>query len=337
MVSIKDYIQLITEGKTLTRQQAAEAFEILMSGEAEPAQIGGFLMALRMRGETVDELTGATEVMRSKVLGVKAPAGSVDTCGTGGDACGTHNISTCSAFVVAGAGIPVAKHGNKSISSKSGSANVLLALGVNLDVTVRVVERSIERAGIGFMFAPSHHSAMKYVGPSRVSLGVRTIFNLLGPLSNPAGTKRQVIGIYDGAWLVPIAETMRNLGSEKLWVVHGADGLDELTTTGITQVAELDNGVIRTFEVSPTDVGLPLTTLDKLKGGDSIENAMAIKKVLAGEVGPFRDIVLLNAAAAILVSGKVDDLRSGVELAAQSIDQGKALKALEILISVTNE
>lgn len=335
MAAIQDYIRAVSEGDTLSREQAAAAFELLMSGQAEPAQIGGFLMALRMRGETVDEITGAAEVMRAKATGVKAPDGSVDTCGTGGDASGTYNISTCSAFVVAGAGIPVAKHGNKSISSKSGSADVLAALGVNLDVSPEVVSKCIEEAGIGFMFAPAHHSAMKHVGPARVALGVRTIFNLLGPLSNPAGTKRQVIGVFDKAWVLPIAEVLRNLGSERLWVVHGEDGLDELTTTGGTHVASLENGQISTFTVRPEDVGLPLATKDMLKGGDANENAAAIMAVLGGEANAFRDVVLLNAGAAILVAGKADDLVSGVGMAARAIDEGRAKAALDDLIRLT--
>ncbi len=337
MKTIQDYIKVISNGETLSRADAAAAFDLLMTGQAEPAQIGGFLMGLRMRGETVDEITGAAEVMRAKATGVKAPPGSVDTCGTGGDAHGTYNISTCSAFVVAGAGIPVAKHGNKSISSKSGSADVLAALGVKLDVSPAVVERCIREAGIGFMFAPAHHSAMKHVGPARVSLGVRTIFNILGPLSNPAGAKRQVIGVYAEEWLGPIAEVLRNLGAEKLWVVHGADGLDELSTTGETKVAELKDGVITRFSVYPADAGLPLAEMAQLKGGDGVENAAAIRAVLIGEASAFRDIVLLNAGAALLVGDKVDDLKSGVEMAALSIDQGHALAALEKLVAITNE
>lgn len=337
MKTIQDYIKDISNGETLSRADAAAAFDLLMTGQAEPAQIGGFLMGLRMRGETVDEITGAAEVMRAKATGVKAPPGSVDTCGTGGDAHGTYNISTCSAFVVAGAGIPVAKHGNKSISSKSGSADVLAALGVKLDVSPAVVERCIREAGIGFMFAPAHHSAMKHVGPARVSLGVRTIFNILGPLSNPAGAKRQVIGVYAEEWLGPIAEVLRNLGAEKLWVVHGADGLDELSTTGETKVAELKDGVITRFSVYPADAGLPLAEMAQLKGGDGVENAAAIRAVLNGEASAFRDIVLLNAGAALLVGDKVDDLKSGVEMAALSIDQGHALAALEKLVAITNE
>ncbi len=337
MARIEDYIQIVSTGASLSRQEAAEAFELLMTGQAEPAQIGGFLMALRVRGETVDEITGAAEVMRAKATGVKAPEGAVDTCGTGGDSSGTYNISTCSSFVVAGAGIPVAKHGNKSISSKSGSADVLASLGVNLDVTPEIVETCINKANIGFMFAPAHHSAVRHVGPARASLGVRTIFNLLGPLSNPAGAKRQVLGVFSDEWLVPIAEVLRTLGSTKLWVVHGADGLDELSTTGETKVAALEKGEITTFTVHPEDVGLPLSSIDMLKGGDSEVNAVAIKEVLKGEMGPFRDIVLLNAGAALVVSGQVDDLKEAVALAGKAIDDGKALEALNTLIELTNK
>jgi len=336
MATIQDYIGMVCDGVTLSQDQAVEVFEILMSGQADLAQIGGFLIALRQRGETVDEITGAARVMRAFARGVKAPEGSVDTCGTGGDSLGTYNISTCSAFVVAGAGVPVAKHGNRSISSKSGSADVLEALGVNLDVSAELVSASIEQAGIGFMFAPAHHSAMKHVGPARKSLGVRTIFNLLGPLSNPAGSKRQVIGVFSKDWLLPFAQVLKNLGSEKLWVVHGKDGLDELTTTGQTHVCALENGQISQFSVKPQDVGLSVATPDMLKGGDADENAKAILQVLSGEKSAFRDIVLLNAGAALVVSDLADDLPSGVALAAASIDQGKAKQALSDLIDVTN-
>ncbi len=337
MSNIQDYIQKVSDGASLSRAEAAEAFDILMSGQANDAQIGGFLMALRMRGETVDEITGAAEVMRAKATGVPAPDGAVDTCGTGGDSLGTFNISTAAAFVVAGAGLPVAKHGNKSISSKSGSADVLAALGVNLDVSPEVVSRSIERAGIGFMFAPAHHSAMKHVGPARVALGVRTIFNLLGPLSNPAGAKRQVIGVFSKQWIRPMAEVLRNLGSERLWVVHGEDGLDELTTTGKSHVVSLQDGKLEEFTVHPGDVGLPVADPVMLKGGEAGENAIAISELLAGSPGAFRDIVLLNAGAALLIGDRARDLAHGVELAAQSIDQGKASEALASLVTITNE
>lgn len=335
MTTIKDFISKVCAGETLSRAEAAEAFDILMSGDADPAQIGGFLVALRMRGETVDEITGAAEVMRAKVTRVDAPEHAIDTCGTGGDASGTYNISTCAAFVVAGAGVPVAKHGNKSISSKSGSADVLSALGVNLDVPPETVTKSIHEAGIGFMFAPAHHSAMRHVGPARAALGVRTIFNLLGPLSNPAGVTKQIIGVYDKMWVEPVAHVLKNLGAKNLWVVHGEDGLDELTTTGQSYVAALSDGNISTFILTPEDAGLARVDINMLKGGESIENAAAINKVLNGEVGPFRDIVLLNAGAALVVAGLAADIKAGVDLAAQSIDQGKAKQALDKLVALT--
>ncbi len=335
MATIKDYIQKISDGATLTSDEAADAFNILVSGEADPVQIGGFLMGLRMRGETVEEITGAATVMREKATGVEAPEGAVDTCGTGGDSSGTYNISTCSAFVVAGAGVPVAKHGNKSISSKSGSADVLTSLGVNLDVSPELVKRCIIEANIGFMFAPAHHSAMRHVGPARAALGVRTIFNLIGPLSNPAKVKHQVIGVFAKEWLLPIAQVMRNLSTERLWVVHGSDGLDELTTTGPSHVAQLIDGEITSFTIRPEDVGLAQTSESMLKGGDSEVNAAAIKSVLGGEKGPFRDIVLLNAGAALFVAGKAADLNDGVRLAGEAIDNGNAHSALEKLIAIT--
>ena len=335
MKTITDYIDLIADGNSLTQQQSAHAFDILMSGEAEPAQIGGFLMALRIRGETVEEITGAAETMRAKVQRVKAPDNAIDTCGTGGDASGTYNISTCAAFVVAGCGVPVAKHGNKSVSSKSGSADVLQALGVNLDVSAETVNCAIEQAGIGFMFAPAHHSAMKHVGPSRVALGTRTIFNLLGPLSNPAGAKRQLIGVFDRSWIEPLANVLKHLGSQHVWVVHGSDGLDELTTTGESYIAALHDGEIQTFTIRPEDVGLERRQLSELKGGDAAENAAAIRAILNGQKSAFRDIVLLNAAAALIVAGKVEKLTQGMELAINSIDNGHARDSLDKLIALT--
>jgi len=308
----------------------------MMSGEAAPAQMGAFLMGLRVRGETVGEITGAVRAMRAKATGVDAPGGAVDTCGTGGDAKGTYNISTCTAFVVAGAGVPVAKHGNKSVSSKSGSADVLAALGVNLDVGPEVVSKAIEEAGVGFMFAPKHHAAMRHVAPIRAELGIRTIFNLLGPLANPAGAKFQVIGVFSRDWIVPMAEVLGNLGSERVWVVHGGDGLDELTTTGPTFVAELKGGAVTTFEVTPEDAGLPQAAPDDLLGGDAQENAAAIAGVLSGQPGAFRDIVILNAAAALVVSGKTEGLSEGAKMAAGALDGGAARKALDGLIAITN-
>ncbi len=300
----KTIIAKVATGDSLTRDEAADAFNRMMSGEATPSQMGGLLMALRVRGETVDEITGAVTTMRAKMLGVKAPADAVDIVGTGGDASGSYNISTCAAFILAGCGVPVAKHGNRALSSKSGSADVLAALGVNIELKANQIDGCIAKAGIGFMFAPAHHPAMKNVGPTRVELGTRTIFNLLGPLSNPASVKRQMIGTFSRHWVEPMAEVLRNLGSESIWVVHGSDGLDEITTTGTTTVAELKDGTIRSFEVSPEDAGLPRAKPEALKGGNADHNAKALLDVLKGKKSAFRDIAILNTAAALIVAGK---------------------------------
>jgi anthranilate phosphoribosyltransferase len=308
----------------------------MMSGEATPSQMGGLLMALRVRGETVDEITGAVTTMRAKMLGVKAPPGAIDVVGTGGDASGSFNISTCAAFIVAGTGVPVAKHGNRALSSKSGAADVLQALGVKIEMDPNQVGACIRDAGIGFMFAPAHHPAMKNVGPTRVELGTRTIFNLLGPLSNPAGVKRQMIGTFSKHWVEPLAQVLKNLGSESIWVVHGSDGLDEITTSGPTSVAALENGKIRTFEVTPEDAGLSRTKPETLRGGDAEVNAKALLEVLKGKPGPFRDIAILNAAAALIVAGKAKDLKQGAALAAKSIESGEAEGRLDRLIAVSN-
>jgi anthranilate phosphoribosyltransferase len=332
----KALIAKVATGATLTREEAAAAFDRMMSGEATPSQMGGLLMALRVRGETVDEITGAVTTMRSKMLGVKAPPGAVDVVGTGGDASGSFNISTCAAFIVAGAGVPVAKHGNRALSSKSGAADVLQALGVNIDLDADHVGTCIRDAGIGFMFAPSHHPAMKNVGPTRVELGTRTIFNLLGPLSNPAGVKRQMIGTFSRHWVEPMAQVLKNLGSETIWVVHGSDGLDEITTAGSTSVAALENGKIRTFEVTPEDAGLSRGKPEALRGGDAQQNAEALLDVLKGKRGPFRDVAVLNAAAALIVAGKAKDLKQGAALAAKSIESGEAEGRLDRLIAVSN-
>src|SRR5690348_8598781 len=315
----KALIARVASGASLTRQEAADALAQMMSGEATPSQMGGLLMALRVRGETVDEITGAVTTMRAKMLGVKAPPDAVDVVGTGGDASGSFNISTCAAFIVAGAGVPVAKHGNRALSSKSGAADVLSALGVKIDLAPEEVGRCIREAGIGFMFAPAHHPAMKNVGPTRVELGTRTIFNLLGPLSNPAGVRRQMIGTFSKHWVEPMAQVLNNLGSESVWVVHGSDGLDEITTAGPTSVAELKNGKVRTFEISPEDAGLPKAKPDALRGGDAEHNARALLDVLKGKPGAFRDVALLNAAAALVVAGKAGDLKEGASLAAKSV------------------
>jgi anthranilate phosphoribosyltransferase len=327
----------VATGATLTREEAAHVFDKMMSGEATPAQMGGFLMALRLRGETVDEITGAVSTMRAKMLRVEAPADAIDVVGTGGDAAGSYNISTCSAFVVAGAGIPIAKHGNRALSSKSGAADVLGALGVKIDLTPEQVANCIKEAGVGFMFAPAHHPAMKHVGPTRVELGTRTIFNLLGPLSNPAGVKRQMVGVFAKSWIEPLAKVLGALGSERAWVVHGSDGLDEITTTGPTFVAELNNGKVTAFEVKPEDAGLKASKPGDLKGGEAVHNADALRAVLDGKPGPYRDVVLMNAGAGLVVAGKAKDLGGGVKLATKSIDSGEAKKCLEKLVSVSNK
>jgi anthranilate phosphoribosyltransferase len=289
-----------------------------------------------VRGETVEEITGAVTTMRAKMLGVKAPPGAVDVVGTGGDASGSFNISTCAAFIVAGAGVPVAKHGNRALSSKSGAADVLQALGVRIELDANRVGMCIRDAGIGFMFAPAHHPAMKNVGPTRVELGTRTIFNLLGPLSNPAGVKRQMIGTFSRHWVEPMAQVLKNLGAESIWVVHGSDGLDEITTSGPTSVAALENGKIRTFEVMPEDAGLSRAKPEVLRGGDAEYNARALLEVLKGKPSAFRDVSILNAAAALIVAGKAKDLKQGATLAAKSIETGEAEGRLDRLIAVSN-
>jgi len=336
MSDFKTFLATIADGGVLSRQAAEEAFTLIMNGEATPAQMGAFLMGLRMRGVTVAELTAGASVMRAKAKVVSAPADAIDIVGTGGDGAHTYNISTAAVLVVAGCGVTIAKHGNRAASSKSGTADALSILGLKLDVEPDVVERCIREAGVGFMFAPAHHTAMKHVGPVRAEMGIRTIFNLLGPLSNPAFVKRQTIGVFAKRWVEPFAEVLRNLGSEKAWVVHGSDGLDELTTTGPTFVAELDGGEIRTFEVTPEDAGLPRATLDNLRGGEPAYNAAAITRLLEGERGPYRDIVLLNSAAALIVAERVATLKDGAEMAARAIDSGAAKQALARLVAVSN-
>jgi len=332
----KTLIAKVATGASLTREEAASAFDRMMSGEATPSQMGALLMGLRVRGETVDEITGAVTTMRSKMLGVKAPSDAIDVVGTGGDASGSYNVSTCAAFIVAGAGVPVAKHGNRALSSKSGAADVLQALGVKIDLTAEQVGACIRDAGIGFMFAPAHHPAMKNVGPTRVELGTRTIFNLLGPLSNPASVKRQMVGTFSKHWVEPMAQVLKNLGSDCVWVVHGSDGLDEITTSGPSSVAALENGKIRTFEVTPEDVGLPRVKPAALRGGDAEHNAKALLDVLKGKASAFRDIAILNASAALVVAGKAKDLKSAAGLARKSIDGGEAEGRLDRLIAVSN-
>ena len=333
---MKPLLAKVAGGEALNASEAEAAFDIIMSGDATPAQIGAFLMALRVRGETVEEITGAVSIMRAKALKVTAPADAIDVVGTGGDASGTFNISTSAALVVAACGVPVAKHGNRALSSKSGAADVLMALGVNIDADLAVVERSIREAGIGFLMAPRYHSAMRHVAGPRTELGTRTIFNLLGPLSNPAGVTRQFTGAFARQWIEPMAQVLGNLGCERAWVVHGSDGLDEMTTTGTSYVAELKDGEVTTFEVAPEDAGVARAAPADLKGGSPQDNAKALAALLDGAPGPYRDVVLYNAAGALVVAGKAKTLADGVALAAAAIDGGHAKATLETLIAVTN-
>jgi anthranilate phosphoribosyltransferase len=332
---LKGLIGLAAQGKSLTRSQAEEAFNIMMSGEATPAQIGGLLMALRVRGESIDEITGAVTVMRQKMTRIDAPDGAIDVCGTGGDGAHTLNISTAVAFVCAGCGIKVAKHGNRAASSKSGAADVLVALGVNIDADLAVVQQALWEVGTTFLWAQRHHSAMRHVGPARTELGTRTIFNIMGPISNPAGVKRQLIGVFSPQWLEPIAQVLDNLGTEHAWVVHGSDGLDEITVTGPTEVCELKDHRIRRFQIAPSDIGLSLAPASAIRGGDPASNAVAIRNLLDGQAGAYRDIVIMNAAGALVVAGAVSDYASGAEMAAEAIDDGRARDALDHLIRVT--
>jgi anthranilate phosphoribosyltransferase len=336
MHDLKSIIGKVATGATLSREEAASAFDSMMSGEATPSQMGGLLMALRVRGETVDEITGAVTAMRAKMLRVDAPADAVDVVGTGGDGSGSVNVSTCAAFIVAGAGVPVAKHGNRNLSSRSGAADVLSALGVKIDIKPDHVGRCVNEAGIGFMFAPAHHPATKNVGPTRAELATRTIFNLLGPLSNPAGVRRQMVGVFSRQWVLPLAQVLKNLGSESAWVVHGSDGLDEITLTGPTFVAALDSGTIRSFEVRPEDADLPNCGGEALRGGDATANAVALQSVLDGMPSPYRDIALLNAAAALIVAGRTTTLKEGVAIGRNALDSGAAAAKLKHLIAVSN-
>ena len=337
MAEFKPLIAKVAAGTPLTRAEAREAFDVMMSGDATPAQIGGFLMALRVRGETVDEITGAVEIMREKMLPVAAPADAIDIVGTGGDASGSYNISTCAAFVAAGAGLKVAKHGNRALSSRSGAADVLMALGVKLDVPPEKISECISEAGLGFMFAPAHHSSMKFVGPSRVELGTRTIFNLLGPLSNPAGARRQVTGVFSKQWVEPLAQVLQNLGCEACWICHGEGGMDEIVPTGTTWISELKDGKIASFTLTPEDAGLRRSSFEDLKGGDAEHNANALRHVLGGKPSAFRDAAVMTAAAALVVAGSAPDLRQGVAASQKAIDSGAAEAALNKLVKVSND
>lgn len=336
MTDIKQLIGTVAEGKPLDEIQAETAFGIIMSGDATPAQIGGFLMSLRVRGEAVPEIIGAARAMRNKMHAIDAPPDAIDTCGTGGDAKGTFNISTAAAFVVAACGVPVAKHGNRALSSKSGAADVLTALGVNIEAETEVVSRALREAGTCFLMATRHHSAMRHVGPARVELGTRTIFNLLGPLCNPARVKRQILGVFNQSWLVPLAEVLKALGHEKAWVVHGEHGFDELTSAGRTHVASLESGRIETFEIDPEDYGLRSAAPEELQGGDAEQNAQAIRDFLKGKPGALHDTILMTSAGALVVAGKVDSLERGLEMGREAIASGRAAVVLDRLVSITN-
>lgn len=336
MDEFKTLVGRVATGAVLTREESSRAFDLMTSGAATAAQMGAFLIALRMRGETVEEITGAVLAMRAKMHRVDVPPDAVDVVGTGGDSSGSYNVSTCAAFVVAGAGVPVAKHGNRALSSRCGAADVLTALGVRIELTPAEVSRCVHEAGIGFMFAPAHHPALRHVGPTRVELGTRTVFNLLGPLINPAGVRHHMVGVFGAEWVEPLAHAYAALGSLRAYVVHGKDGLDEITLTGPTTVASLRDGEVSVFEIVPEDVGLSRVEPAALVGGDAAHNAAALRAVLAGEPGPYRDITLLNAAAALIVAGRADDLSAGMEMATKSIESGEASRRLDRLVAVSN-
>ena len=336
MADMRFFIDKVADNKLLTIEEAEESFNIIMSGDATPAQIGAFLMALRVRGESIEEITGAARAMRKKAYFIEAPNNAIDIVGTGGDGSGTYNISTGASIVVAASGVPVAKHGNRALSSRSGAADTLSELGVNTGADYKLIKKCIWEINIGFLMAPRHHSAMRHVAGPRVELATRTIFNLLGPICNPSGVKRQITGVFSKEWIEPIAGTLRQLDCERAWVVHGSDGTDELTTTGITYVSELKDGKVQNLEVSPQDAGLPIAKFEDLKGGDPSYNADAIKVMLEGKKSPYRDVVIFNAAAALLIADKVTTLKEGAELAAENIDNGKAQNTLNKLIEISN-
>lgn len=333
---LKALLNRVASGDTFSEDEIGAALELLMTDAASDVQRAAFLMALRVRGETIAEIAGAARMLRSRMRSVAAPAGTIDIVGTGGDGHGSYNVSTCAAIVAAGAGVIVAKHGNRSVSSRSGASDVLKALGVRIDIEPDAVARAIAHSGLGFMWAPIHHPAFKHWAAARAELKTRTLFNVLGPISNPANVTRQVVGVYDARWVEPIADALNSLGSEHAWVVHGGDGLDELTTTGASKVAEVKDGTVAVFEVVPEQAGLTRTSLASLKGGDAEENATAIRDLLDGQPGPFRDIVLLNTAAALVVADKAANLIDGVEIAARAIDTGAARAVLDKLVAITN-
>ena len=337
MDSFKPIIAKVATGSPLTQTEAEHAFGVMLSGESTLAQTGAFLMALRVRGETVDEITGAAIAMRSRMLRVNTLPDAVDIVGTGGDNSGSYNVSTLAALITAACGVPVAKHGNRAASSKSGTADVLTALGVKVGLDPVGVERCVKKANVGFMFAPTHHASMRHVAPVRFELGTRTIFNLLGPLCNPAGVKRQVLGVFSKSWVEPLAHVMKTLGSETVWVVHGSDGLDEMTTTGETYVSALENGMVRSFTITPEEFGLKRSAHDALKGGEAAYNAQALRDVVEGKRTAYRDIAVMNAAAGLIVAGRADKPKQAAELAEAAIDDGRVRKTLEALIAASTE
>jgi anthranilate phosphoribosyltransferase len=336
-MNIREAITKVVCFENLTERQTRDVFGEIMSGKATPSQIGAFITALRMKGETVEEITGAAKVMREKALKIKVRGTVLDTCGTGGSGINRFNISTTVAFVLAGCGVKVAKHGNRSASSHCGSADVLEQLGVKLDVSAKKVEKCIKEINIGFLFAPLFHGAMKYAVNPRREIGIRTIFNILGPLCNPASATCQVLGVYDESLTVTIAKVLKNLGTKRAFVAHGSDRLDEVTIAGKTKIVELRNGKIKSYSVSPGTFGFKKAALNTIKGGSAKENAKAVKSVLMGETGPRRDVVLMNSSVALVAAGKAKNFKEGVRLAARSIDSAKALEKLEQLIKITNK
>ncbi|MBI4180804.1 MAG: anthranilate phosphoribosyltransferase [Chloroflexi bacterium] len=332
---IREAIQALVSGKSLTMDEASSVMEEIMEGKVTPAQFGAFVTALRLKGETVEEIAGMAKVMRAKAIRVTVADQVIDVVGTGGDGLDTFNISTAAAFVVAGAGLKVAKHGNRAASSKCGAADVLEALGVKIELTAEQVQQCIEKVGMGFMFAPAFHPAMKYAGPPRREIGIRTVFNILGPLTNPAGAKNYLLGVADGSLVEKLTLVLKSLGCNHALVVHGEDGLDEITITGPSQVCELKGGSIKKYTVSPEDFGVSLVSLETLKGGTAQENATLLRNILSGASGAPRDVVLMNAAAALVAGDKVKTLKQGVDLAKEAIDSGRALAKLEQLIKLT--
>ena len=335
-MDLKQALNKIADGKDLTGEEMRGVMRIIMAGEATQSQIGAFLMGMRIKGETVGEIAAAVSILREQMVPVTAPEDAIDIVGTGGDGVGSLNISTATAIVVAGAGVPVAKHGNKALSSRSGSSQALEALGVKLDLTPAEISKTIAAAGIGFMFAPHHHPAMRHVGPARAEMGVRTLFNLLGPQSNPAGVRRYLLGVYSEQWVEPVAAALLANRAIKAWVVHSSEGLDELSTSGPNFVAQISGGDLRSFEVHPEKVGLKLTDPKDLLGGEPADNALAITALFDGAPGAYRDTVLLNAGAALLVADKVQTIEDGIAMAADSIDAGKAKHTLSRLVAVSN-